>query len=88
MDVPRRIDLAGPLDRAIGGERLLHEGPHALLAGGLALDGFEHEAMGRATGLLRDPGHAGPEFAGKHSPRMMGGGAIGNMMNSAVASPG
>ena len=65
MNVPRRINLPGFLDRSIGGERLLHEGLHTLLAGGLALDGFEHEAMGRATGFLRNPGDAGPEFVGQ-----------------------
>ena len=58
MNVPRGIDLAGFLDRPIGGERLLHEGLHALLAGGLVLDSFEHEAMGRTTGLPRHPGDA------------------------------
>ena len=65
MNVSRRIDLAGLLYRPIGSERLLHEGLHTLLPGGLALDGFEHEAMRRPTGLLRNPGDAGPEFVGQ-----------------------
>ena len=65
MNVSRRIDLAGLLDRPIGSERLLHEGLHTLLAGGLALDGFEHEAMRRPTRLLRNPDDAGPEVVGQ-----------------------
>ena len=60
MNVPRRIDLAGLLDRPVGGERLLDEGLHVLLTGGLAFNRFEHDAMGRATGLPRNPRDAGP----------------------------
>ena len=74
---PRTDRLPRLVDGPIGVERLTDEGLHALLPIDLALDGFDHQPMGRTAVLLRESGDPPFELRRQLDGRGGDGGGLG-----------